>query len=236
MAALPGGVYIQACSMLPGNHVLASYLRTINGFIFPNTPCTAHSRWRSQSVYPAAHYEVPFITNSTTLQFPKHQLVVGLNANKCWQQRHDDPIRISAWVRATKGHYKGDYGLVVEDDYGEIEATEQMVLFIPRLRLPTFNPNANAKSAAAEPTKKKTKLACPPPVELLGAGMIKQLATRFGCKLKFECIELCKHPNKCSHQEDNCKRMVFDTPWAMEDYHRFLDWLITVIQKSQTGS
>lgn len=82
-----------------------------------------------------------------------------------------------------------------------------MVLFIPGLRLPTFKPST--ESAAAEPTKKKTKLCRPPAVELLGAGMIKQLAAHFGCTLKFECIEHCKHPNSCTHQEDNRKRLTF---------------------------
>ncbi|KAE9385735.1 hypothetical protein BT96DRAFT_949629 [Gymnopus androsaceus JB14] len=77
LAALPRGVYIQAHSMLLGNHILTSYLCMIDGFIYPNTPCTIHSGWNHESLYPATHYKVPFIADSTTLQFPKHQLVVG---------------------------------------------------------------------------------------------------------------------------------------------------------------
>lgn len=111
--------------MLLGNHILASYLRMIDGFIYPNTPCTVHPGWNRESTYPTSHYKVPFIASSTTLQFPKHHLVVGLNANKRWiDQRHADPFCIGTWVIATKGRYKGDYGLVVEDEYSEIDLTK----------------------------------------------------------------------------------------------------------------
>ncbi|KAE9385736.1 hypothetical protein BT96DRAFT_1006766 [Gymnopus androsaceus JB14] len=83
-----------------------------------------------------------------------------------------------------RGCYKGDYGLVVEDDYDEIDLTKQMVVFILRLRLPTFR--SSAKCTAAEPAKKKVKLSHPSPVKLVGAGAILQLANQFNCKLKFD--------------------------------------------------
>ncbi|KAE9387649.1 hypothetical protein BT96DRAFT_1004931 [Gymnopus androsaceus JB14] len=188
--------------MLPGNHILASYLCMIDGFIYPNTPRTVHPGWNHESLYPAAHYKVPFIADSTTLQFPKHQLVVGLNVNKGWiHERHADPFQVGAWVMATRGRYKGDYGLVVEDDYGEIDSTERMVLFIPRIRLLNFRPNA--ESAAAEPPKKVKSSRRPSPVHLVGAGTILQLANKFKCKLKVECIEHCNKPETCAHQEIN---------------------------------
>ncbi|KAE9387387.1 hypothetical protein BT96DRAFT_1005179 [Gymnopus androsaceus JB14] len=207
LAALPGGIYIQARSMLPGNHVLASYLRMIEGFIYPNTPRNIHPSLPPGSTHAPNYYIVPFIADSPTLQFPKHQLVVGLNANKGWTDaRQKDPFRTGAWVIATRGRYKGDCGLVVEDDYGELDSTERMVSFLPRLRLPVFKPSA--ESAAAEPPKKKNS-SRPPPVKLVGAGAIKQLGNKFGFKLKYECIENCKQPETCTHQEINRKRLTF---------------------------
>ncbi|KAE9385183.1 hypothetical protein BT96DRAFT_950019 [Gymnopus androsaceus JB14] len=183
--------------MLPGNHILASYLRMIDGLYI-----------RILLVPSILDGTVPFIADSTTLQFPKHQLVVGLNANKGWfHERHADPFRVGAWVMATRGRYKGDYGLVVEDDYGEIDSTERMVLFIPRIRIPNFRPNA--ESAAAEPPKKVKSSRRPSPVHLVGAGAILQLANKFKCKLKVECIEHCNKPDTCAHQEINRKRVTF---------------------------
>ncbi|KAE9393138.1 hypothetical protein BT96DRAFT_944159 [Gymnopus androsaceus JB14] len=208
LAALPGGIYIQARSMLPGNHVLASYLRTCDGFIYPNAPRDVHPGWTTESIYPRSHYEVSFIANSPTLQLPKHHLVVGLNAYKGWlHEQRKDQFRIGTWVTATRGRYKGDCGLIVEDDYHELDSSERMVLFIPRIRFPNFRPNA--ESAAAEPPKKVKSSRRPSPVHLVGAGAILQMANKFKCKLKVECIEHCNKPETCAHQEINRKRVTF---------------------------
>ncbi|KAE9383945.1 hypothetical protein BT96DRAFT_1008604 [Gymnopus androsaceus JB14] len=208
LAALPGGIYIQARSMLPGNHVLASYLRTCDGFIYPNAPRDVHPGWTTESIYPRSHYEVSFIANSPTLQLPKHHLVVGLNAYKGWlHEQCKDQFRIGTWVTATRGRYKGDCGLIVEDDYHELDSSERMVLFIPRIRFPNFRPNA--ESAAAEPPKKVKSSRHPSPVHLVGAGAILQMANKFKCKLKVECIEHCNKPETCVHQEINRKRVTF---------------------------
>jgi len=194
--------------MLPGNHVLASYLRTCDGFIYPNAPRVVHPGWTTESTYPRSHYEVPFIADSPTLQLPKHHLVVGLNAYKGWaHERSKDKFRIGTWVLATRGRYKGDCGLIVEDDYHELDSTERMILFVPRFRLPNFK--LSAESAAAEPPKKKVKSSRPSPVHLVGAGALVQLANKFGCKLKFECIQHCNNPDTCTHQEINRKRITF---------------------------
>ncbi|KAE9385543.1 hypothetical protein BT96DRAFT_1006936 [Gymnopus androsaceus JB14] len=190
--------------------ILASYLRTCDGFIYPNAPCDVHPGWTTESIYPRSHYEVPFIANSPTLQLPKHHLVVGLNAYKGWlHKQRKDQFCIGTWVMATRGRYKGDCGLIVEDDYHELDSSEQMVLFIPRIRFPNFRPNA--ESAAAEPPKKVKSSWRPSPIHLVGASAILQMANKFKCKLKVECIEHCNKPETCAHQEINCKQVTFQS-------------------------
>ncbi|KAE9389549.1 hypothetical protein BT96DRAFT_946764 [Gymnopus androsaceus JB14] len=132
LAALAGGIYIQAHSMLPGNHVIASYLHTCDGFIYPNAP---------RDVHPAP------LSNFRNIILWLASMLIKVGHI----ERSKDKFRIGMWVLATRGRYKGDCGLIVEDDYHELDSTAFRLL----------NFKLSAESVAAEPPKKKVKSSSP---------------------------------------------------------------------------
>ncbi|KAJ3712502.1 hypothetical protein C8R42DRAFT_728029 [Lentinula raphanica] len=135
----PGGFYLQARSMLPGNVPLALYLNLIPNLLYPrgkkisvthgtldNPPSTISQLWEEWDRF--------------RLGMPLHRLVDDLSGTEdSRQQFYANMFRPGTWVVSTKGLYRGDTGLVVYDTLEEIdESVECLLLLIPR---PTFAKN-----------------------------------------------------------------------------------------------
>ncbi|KAJ3749796.1 hypothetical protein EV360DRAFT_89657, partial [Lentinula raphanica] len=117
----PGGFYLQARSMLPGNVPLALYLNLIPNLLYPrgkkisvthgtldNPPSTISQLWEEWDRF--------------HLGMPLHRLVDDLSGTEdSRQQFYANLFRLGTWVVSTKGLYRGDTGLVVYDTLEEID-------------------------------------------------------------------------------------------------------------------
>ncbi|KAJ3765683.1 hypothetical protein FB446DRAFT_794821, partial [Lentinula raphanica] len=135
----PGGFYLQARSMLPGNTPLALYLNLIPNLIYPRGKRVS-VRQGTLNNPPSTISQLREEWDQRGLGMPLHTLVDDLSGTEDSKRRfYANSFRPGTWVVPTKGRYRGDTGLVVFDDFDEIdESTESLVLFIPR---PQFNIN-----------------------------------------------------------------------------------------------
>ncbi|KAJ3816294.1 hypothetical protein F5880DRAFT_1512790, partial [Lentinula raphanica] len=135
----PGGFYLQARSMLPGNTPLALYLNLIPNLIYPRGKRVS-VRQGTLNNPPSTISQLREEWDQLGLGMPLHTLVDDLSGTEDSKRRfYANSFRPGTWVVPTKGRYRGDTGLVVFDDFDEIdESTESLVLFIPR---PQFNIN-----------------------------------------------------------------------------------------------
>lgn len=125
---LPGGLYIRASSMLHSHVSASSYFRTINGFVYPRQPVVVHP----------LNSDVPVASHDPYLLMPIHRRVVGLaSLNEETHYRLRDHLNAGTWVSTAKGLYRGDTGLIMEDEYGTSiginSSTECVVGFLPRM-------------------------------------------------------------------------------------------------------
>ncbi|KAJ3746996.1 hypothetical protein EV360DRAFT_89891, partial [Lentinula raphanica] len=135
ISQFPGGFYLQARSMLPGNVPLALYLNLIPNLI--------HSRGKKFSIsdgtldHPPSTLEQLWEEwDQLCLGMPLHTLVDDLSGTEDSKRMfYRNTFRPGTWVVPTKGLYRGDTGLVVFDDFDEIdEENECLVLLIPRAK------------------------------------------------------------------------------------------------------
>ncbi|KAJ3714476.1 hypothetical protein C8R42DRAFT_646405 [Lentinula raphanica] len=135
----PGGFYLQARSMLPGNVQLALYLNLIPNLLYPrgkkisvthgtldNPPSTISQLWEEWDQF--------------CLGLPLHSLVDDLSGTEdSRQQFYANMTRPGTWVVPTKGLYRGDTGLVVYDTLEEIDESVECLLLL--ISHPTFAKN-----------------------------------------------------------------------------------------------
>ncbi|KAJ3765226.1 hypothetical protein FB446DRAFT_709632 [Lentinula raphanica] len=135
----PGGFYLQARSMLPGNVPLALYLNLIPNLLYPRGKkiSVTHGTLDNPSSTISQLWEE---WDRFRLGMPLHRLVDDLSGTEdSRQQFYANMFRPGTWVVSTKGLYRGDTGLVVYDTLEEIdESVECLLLLIPR---PTFAKN-----------------------------------------------------------------------------------------------
>ncbi|KAJ3733676.1 hypothetical protein DFJ43DRAFT_1038187 [Lentinula guzmanii] len=142
ISQFPGGFYLQARSMLPGNVPLALYLN-----LFPNL---IHPRGKKFSLREE--------WDQLRLGMPLHTLVDDLSGTEDSKRMfYGNNFRPGTWVVPTKGLYRGDTGLVVFDDFNEIdEETECLVLLIPRAKFPESHP-LNTSNSPLHPTNPSSR-------------------------------------------------------------------------------
>ncbi|KAJ3730696.1 hypothetical protein C8R42DRAFT_715356 [Lentinula raphanica] len=110
----PGGIYIQVRSMLPINYRLASYLRSIPGLLYPRHPkLTLPLHSDDSTKLPIAKYD-------HNVDMPIHTLVENAHTQRhLVLDRWTRSFRPGTWAIARTGLYKGNIGLVIEDDANE---------------------------------------------------------------------------------------------------------------------
>ncbi|KAJ3738654.1 hypothetical protein DFH05DRAFT_1531118 [Lentinula detonsa] len=157
ISQFPGGFYLQARSMLPGNVPLALYLN-----LFPNL---IHPRGKKFSVSdgtldnpPSTIEQLQEEWDQLRLGMPLHTLVDDLSGTEDSKRMfYGNIFRPGTWVVPTKGLYRGDTGLVVFDDFNEIdEETECLVLLIPRAKFPESHP-LNTSNSPLHPTNPSSR-------------------------------------------------------------------------------
>ncbi|KAJ3716720.1 hypothetical protein DFJ43DRAFT_1160007 [Lentinula guzmanii] len=157
ISQFPGGFYLQARSMLPGNVPLALYLN-----LFPNL---IHPRGKKFSVSdgtldnpPSTIEQLREEWDQLRLGMPLHTLVDDLSGTEDSKRMfYGNNFRPGTWVVPTKGLYRGDTGLVVFDDFNEIdEETECLVLLIPRAKFPESHP-LNTSNSPLHPTNPSSR-------------------------------------------------------------------------------
>ncbi|KAJ3823411.1 hypothetical protein F5880DRAFT_1612897 [Lentinula raphanica] len=196
-SALPGGVYLHAQSMLPRDTVLASYLLTIPGLLYSKTPRFAFSAHESTHIPPAAA--------RADLMLPIHSPIDNpVNIKHALQEpSYLNQYPPHTWVRCKRGLYKDDVGLVVTDDFNEIDYdVERLVLFPPRV---DWNSVPDLSSGRSTLKRKRSRQKRPDVLSWDAAQFITQtycLATRM------DCASHCETPQSCSHSEATHKRYV----------------------------
>ncbi|KAJ3817838.1 hypothetical protein F5880DRAFT_1511452, partial [Lentinula raphanica] len=189
-STLPGGVYIQAQSMLPRNTVLASYLLTIPGLLYSKTPRFAFSAHEST-------HKIPPAAARADVVLPIHSPIDDPEPS------HLNQYPPHTWVRCKRGLYKNDVGLVVTDHFDEIDYdVERLVLFPPRI---DWNSVPDLSSGQSTLKRKRSRQKRPDVLSWKAGQFITQnhcFATRL------DCASHCETPQSCSHSEATHKRYV----------------------------
>ncbi|KAJ3973419.1 hypothetical protein EV361DRAFT_1032381 [Lentinula raphanica] len=197
-SASPGGVYLQAKSMLPQNTVLASYLLTIPGLLYPRKP---------RVIFPAHESEIPTTSARTDLVLPIHSTIENPSGIEriLREPSQLDQYPPRTWIRCKHGLYKDDVGLVVVDDYDQIDYdVERLVLFPPRVDLA----RASDFSSSQGSLKRKRKGEKRP--EILSWESGKDVTRDYCVPARLACHAVhCKNPSSCSHSEAAQKRYFF---------------------------
>ncbi|KAE9391636.1 hypothetical protein BT96DRAFT_945218 [Gymnopus androsaceus JB14] len=114
-----GGIYIWVHSMLNANYILAAYFRYIDGLIYSHCPVFLYVVDNTQSSIMQKDnpgFNVPLLWKGPYLAMPIHH----------W---------VTVWVIAKKGLYRGDTGVIIQDSSGNLDESECVIVFLPRLDL-----------------------------------------------------------------------------------------------------
>ena len=131
---------------------------------------------------------------------PIHQLVDDVQMMNTlyhfvddWNHSNAVQFESGSWAVARKGRYKGDVGLVVDDDRGIIDPfTMVLVMFIPRVKLPSSS------------LKRPSKLALDIDFRRLP---IEWKHFEYVSKVQASCPQKrCSNPLTCSHETPLQKR------------------------------
>ncbi|KAJ3724730.1 hypothetical protein C8R42DRAFT_719377 [Lentinula raphanica] len=197
-SALPGGIYLQAQSMLPQNITLASYLLTIPGLLYPKAPRVVFSAHESvHNISPAS--------SRTDLVLPIHSVIED-SASIAHILREpllpqEYPPR--TWIKCNRGLYQNDVGLVIDDDFNEInDREERLVLFPPRLDCSQLYDLSSGQITL----KRKRALNKRPDVLPWRVGEL--IARRFCVPAQLDCARHCKFSPTCAHSEPTEKRYI----------------------------
>ncbi|KAJ3768544.1 hypothetical protein FB446DRAFT_706937 [Lentinula raphanica] len=203
-STLPGGIYLQAQSMLPRNTTLASYLLTIPGLLYHKAP----------RVVFAAHESAHSISKTPTrtdLVFPIHSVIEDpASAERILREPSQlDEHPPLSWIKCKRGLYKNDVGLVVADDFSETDyGVERLVLFPPRLDLSRIFDNSRDQTSLK---RKRGRVRRP---DILAWTAAETIARTFCIPTRVDCARHCKAPHSCAHSEPAQKRYIcLDQYW-----------------------
>ncbi|KAJ3817147.1 hypothetical protein F5880DRAFT_1512024, partial [Lentinula raphanica] len=161
-SALPGGIYLQARSMLPQNTVLASYLLTVPGLLYPKAPRVVFSA------------DTGIISSRRLFTSQLDQMSTRL--------------------------YKDDVGLVVADDFEEIDSSvERLVLFPPRISW------AGTSDYSSRSLKRKRGTR----PDILSRQSGEYIDRNHCLPSRLVCASHCNSPESCSHSEALQKRYTY---------------------------
>lgn len=199
-----GYIYIQAHSMLPKNTKLAAYLRTVPGLIYrsyfkyryPN-----ENAW-SQKSQRVKRQSLPAV-QSNDLLMPICLRVEDIRFNhEGVETAYEDDVPVreriffpDTWAIIKSGRYKGDFGVIVQDDFNETDTSVYALLqVIPRIKFP---------GSRTRPPKS------PLPVDFNLSPLIAWQSFIASKQVIVSCIEeKCTDPWDCDHQEHWIKRYV----------------------------
>lgn len=207
----PGGIYIQVQSMLPGHTYLAAYLRRIPGLIYSNTPKTVFAAPGAFSRQHEKQKRSPVPTwQRVDLEMPIHRLVEGAQFDSDSMavelrpgESHPTAAREYNFRAGThaiprSGRYRGDHGIVVDDDFGLTDTSKNaLMIFIPRVKYPGYS------GTKRRPPKGSLAVDWRSPPSKGWRGF------DYYSPSHFYCIERhCNNAHNCKHQENIRKRSV----------------------------
>ncbi|KAJ3724771.1 hypothetical protein C8R42DRAFT_719412 [Lentinula raphanica] len=197
-STLPGGIYLQAQSMLPQNITLASYLLTIPGLLYPKAPRVVFSAHESvHNISPAP--------SRTDLVLPIHSVIEDPASIAHILREpllpHEYPPR--TWIKCNRGLYQNDVGLVIDDDFNEInDREERLVLLHPRLDWSQVYDLSSGK------TTLKRKRALNKRPDVLPWPLRELIARQFCVPAQLDCARHCKSSHSCDHSAPTQKRYI----------------------------
>ncbi|KAJ3840123.1 hypothetical protein F5878DRAFT_83985 [Lentinula raphanica] len=197
-STLPGGIYLQAQSLLPQNTTLASYLLTIPGFLYPKAPRAIFSLHESV-------HDISLASSHTDLVLPIHSVIedTASIARILREPSLADEYPPQIWIKCKHGLYQNDVGLVIDDDFNEInDREERLVLFPPRLDLSRLFDLSDGRITL----KRKRALKKRPDILPWTAGEL--IATRYCVPAQLDCARHCKSSLSCDHSEPTQKRYI----------------------------
>ncbi|KAF5392585.1 hypothetical protein D9757_002098 [Collybiopsis confluens] len=137
-----GFIYIVVRSMFPRNTMPASYLQTVPGLVYVSSPKVSFPNSNALS-RASKKVKKPYCPTwkASDLSMPIHQLVddvrIMTSLSNFADGRQQQQLELGSWVIPRKGRYRGDVGLVVDDNHEVIDNAEiSLVMFIPRLKFP----------------------------------------------------------------------------------------------------
>ncbi|KAF9059898.1 hypothetical protein BDP27DRAFT_1430731 [Rhodocollybia butyracea] len=133
-ALQPGYIYIEAQSMLSRNTPLRAYLRTVPGLVYLSSPKISFPNERAWSRKHERVKEIPPPTwTAPDSTMPIYETISDIGFNP--QTQKETSLLPGTWVAPSSGRYKGDVGVVVEDEYGAVDTSiSALVMFIPRIK------------------------------------------------------------------------------------------------------
>ncbi|KAF9070981.1 hypothetical protein BDP27DRAFT_1419509 [Rhodocollybia butyracea] len=135
-ALQPGYIYIEAQSMLSRNIPLSAYLRTVPGLVYLTSPKISFANEKAWSYKHERVKKVPPpIWSAPDSTMPIYQTITEVGFNP--QSQIETVLPAGTWVVPSSGRYKGDVGVVVEDEYDTVDnSVSALVMFIPRIKFP----------------------------------------------------------------------------------------------------
>ncbi|KAJ3816988.1 hypothetical protein F5880DRAFT_1632828 [Lentinula raphanica] len=204
-STLPGGIYLQARSMLPQNTVLAAYLLTIPGFLYSKIPRFAFP------VHELNH-RISTAEARTDLALPIHSPIDDPAGIQCIlrEPTHLDRYPPRTWIKCKKGLYKNDVGLVIADEFDEINSdVERLVLFPPRIDWDLVPDFSSGKASLGKRKRQPTERP-----EVLSRKAGEYIAENYCFPTQMDCARHCETPHSCSHSETTHKRyLCLDQQW-----------------------
>ncbi|KAE9389524.1 hypothetical protein BT96DRAFT_946806 [Gymnopus androsaceus JB14] len=135
-----GGLYIRVHSMLDANYILAAYFHLTNGFLYSHQPVflyVADNTWNGIAQKDNPGFNIPLLWKGPYLTMPIHHHVTGMG--KLPTINKLPPFWPGVWVNTKKGLYHGNIGVVIHDVLNNLDNSECVVAFLPRLDLSPQN-------------------------------------------------------------------------------------------------
>lgn len=188
--------------MLERNVQLAAQLRLVPGLVYLDsrhisTPGVL--AWSRREERPKRQHCRP-IWQAPTLNMPLHYLVEGvqLNSHELVGLELSTQFPLGTWATLRKGPYKGDFGIIVYDDYELIDTdVNALMIFIPRIRFPRDSP------VQKRPPQRPQKAA----LDVDFSKPFTEWRFQYKDKIKAQCPKSsCRDPFRCNHQPPINKR------------------------------
>ncbi|KAF9070990.1 hypothetical protein BDP27DRAFT_1362220 [Rhodocollybia butyracea] len=120
--------------MLSRNTPLVSYLRTVPGLVYLPSPKLSfpHEKAWSRKLEQVKKPHPP-TWEAPDASMPIYQTVTDVGFHP--ENQMETGLKRGSWVVLTKGRYKGDVGVVVDDDHYAVDTSvSALVMFIPRIK------------------------------------------------------------------------------------------------------